>query len=70
MSNEMNNNNLEYIGNRDSRGRKQGFGIQKMKNGARFRGIFTDDKVTGWGIYEHRDGDIYQGEYVNDKTKG
>ena len=61
---------VEYIGGRDSQGLKQGFGIQKMRDGNRFRGIFTSDKVTGWGIYEHRDGDVYQGEYENDRTCG
>lgn len=60
----------EYIGVRDSRGYKQGFGIQKMKDGSVFRGIFTNDKVNGWGIYEHKDGDIYKGEYENDRTSG
>ena len=41
-----------------------------MRKGSRFRGIFTNDKVTGWGIYEHGDGDIYKGEYENDHTYG
>ena len=61
---------IEFIGSHDSRGHKQGFGIQKMKDGSRFRGIFTNDKVNGWGIYEHKDGDIYRGEYENDRTSG
>ena len=61
---------IEYIGKRDSHGLKQGFGIQKMRDGSKFKGIFTDDKVSGWGIYEHRDGDIYRGEYENDRTCG
>ena len=61
---------IEYIGAKDSRGLKQGFGIQKMRDGSRFRGIFTNDRVTGWGIYEHRDGDVYQGQYENDRTSG
>ena len=66
---ESGTNKIEYIGARDSRGLKQGFGIQKMQNG-KFRGIFTNDKVTGWGIYEHKDGDVYRGEYENDRTCG
>ena len=61
---------IEYIGARDSKGNKQGFGIQKMRDGSRFCGIFTDDKVNGWGIYEHKDGDVYRGEYENDRTSG
>ena len=67
---EVGTEKIEYIGVKDSRGLKQGFGIQKMQNGSRFRGIFTNDRVTGWGIYEHRDGDVYQGEYENDRTCG
>ena len=59
----------EYIGKRDSKGLKQGFGIHKMRNGSRFRGIFTNDKVTGWGIYDV-DGDIYKGEFKNDRICG
>ena len=70
MTTDMGSPEKEYIGVRDSRGYKQGFGIQKMKDGSVFRGIFTNDKVNGWGIYEHKDGDIYKGEYENDRTSG
>ena len=73
--NEYNIRNVEsegikYLGYLNSLGKKQGFGIQKMKDGSRFYGIFTNDKANGWGIYEHKDGDIYKGEYQNDKTYG
>ena len=61
---------VEYIGARDSKGNKQGFGIQKMADGSKFVGVFTNDKVNGWGIYHHKDGDVYKGEYINDKTNG
>ena len=60
----------EYIGTRDSKGNKQGFGIHKMRDGSKFRGIFINNKVNGWGIYEHKDGDVYRGEYENDRTSG
>ena len=60
----------EYIGGKDAKGNKQGFGIQKMRDGSRFRGMFSNDKANGWGIYEHKDGDMYQGEYQNDRTSG
>ena len=78
MTKYINENNIlniesvgkEYLDYRDSLGKKQGFGIQKMKDGSRFCGIFSNDKVNGWGIYKHKNGDIYRGQYVNDKTNG
>ena len=30
----------EFIGERDNKGNKNGFGIQKMKDGSKFRGIY------------------------------
>ena len=63
-------NKFDYIGMRDSHGNKSGFGIQKMPDGSRFRGIFSNDKANGWGIYEHKDGDSYRGQYENDRISG
>ena len=67
---DVGSSGIEYIGARDSRGNKQGFGIQKMKDGSIFHGIFTNGRANGWGIYEHKDGDMYKGEYQNDRTSG
>jgi len=50
MTTEMGSPEKEYIGVRDSRGYKQGFGIQKMKDGSVFRGIFINDKVSYMNI--------------------
>ena len=61
---------IEFIGQKDNKGNKIGFGIQKMRDGSKFRGVYINDKVNGWGIYEHKDGDIYRGEYQNDRTCG
>ena len=66
---EGNEEDSIYIGARDLQGKKQGFGI-KIFSGNKFKGIFTNDKVSGWGIYEHKDGDIFRGEYKDDKTNG
>ena len=63
-------NKNDYIGMRDSRGNKSGFGIQKIPDGSKFRGIFSNDKANGWGIYEHKDGDSYRGQYENDRISG
>ena len=70
ITTDMGSPGIEYIGTKNSKGNKQGFGIQKMRDGSKFRGIFNDDKANGWGIYEHKDGDIYKGEYENDRTNG
>ena len=40
----------EYIGNRDSIGKKHGFGIEQISNGNKFMGIFSHDKKKGWGL--------------------
>ena len=64
------NNGLVYIGSYNSRGFKQGFGIQKWPDGSIFRGIYADDKVTGFGIYEHSDGDVYKGQFIDDLANG
>jgi len=67
---QKNNNACIYIGNRDSLGRKTGFGIQKWDDGSKFSCIFNSDLVKGWGIFIHGDGDIYKGEYCNNITNG
>ena len=67
---EVNEENSIYIGARDLQGKKQGFGIRISSSGNKFKGIFTNDKVSGWGIYEHKDGDIFRGEYKDDETNG
>ena len=70
INNDNPDNQIIYIGRRDSRGLKQGFGIEKFPDGGKFRGIFTDNKLMGWGIFEHGDGDTYQGQYINNCTNG
>ena len=42
-------NNNEYIGNKDSMGKKQGFGLEVDYKGNKFIGIFSNDKKKGWG---------------------
>ena len=68
--NEENKLDTNYIGLRNSQGKKQGFGIKIFTSGDKFKGIFNNDKASGWGIYEHNSGDIYRGEYKDDKTNG
>ena len=67
---QKNNNSGMYIGNKDSLGKKNGFGIQKWEDGSKFSCIFDHEKVNGWGIFIHNNGDIYKGEYLNDRTNG
>ena len=59
-----------YIGALDSRGNREGFGIQSLPSGDRIRGVFTNDKLTVWGIFEHRGGDVFKGEYKDNITNG
>ena len=61
---------LNFIGSRDYKGLKQGFGIQKENNGDSFGGIFKNDKVSGWAIFKNNEGDIFKGEYLEDKIYG
>ena len=63
-------NRFDYKGNRDSKGNKYGFGIQKMPDGSQFSGMFSNNKFNGWGIYNYKDGDIFKGEFEEDRTSG
>ena len=58
------------MGNKDKDGKKFGFGIQKWRDGSKFKGNFIKDCATGWGIFYHADGDIYKGQFANDITNG
>lgn len=64
-----NNTNFEYFGERTN-GEKEGFGIQKWKDGAIYIGQFQANRAFGLGVFKHSDGDEYKGEFVNDRACG
>jgi hypothetical protein len=51
-------------------GEKEGFGIQKWKDGAVYQGLFNNNRANGLGIFKHSDGDEFKGEFVNDRAFG
>ena len=51
-------------------GKKNGFGIQKWKDGSKYKGNYVKDQAKGWGIFYHADGDVYKGEFAKDKIDG
>ena len=61
---------LSFIGKKDKFGNKNGFGIQKWKDGNIYEGNFINNKAEGWGIFYYSDGDMYKGSFENDITKG
>ena len=63
-------NTLDYIGNRDSKGQKTGFGIQKNPDGSKIIGQFSNDKLNGWSIFKSNDGVTFKGEYEDNRTSG
>jgi hypothetical protein len=65
----MSNTNFEYVGGKNN-GEKEGFGVQKWKDGAIYKGKFNKNRANGLGIFKHSDGDEYKGEFVNDRASG
>ena len=61
---------FDYMGGKDENGLKEGFGVQKWKDGSKYSGMFKQNKASGLGIFIHPDGDKYQGEFENDRANG
>lgn len=68
-ANFSSNQNFEYKGGRLN-GEKDGFGVQKWKDGAVYLGLFKSNRANGLGIFKHSDGDEYKGEFINDRACG
>ena len=62
--------NFSYNGELDENGNKQGFGLQKWKDGALYKGYFYENKANFLGIFNHSDGDVFEGEFKNDRAYG
>ncbi len=48
---------------------KEGLGVQEWPDGAKFIGMFVNDKAKGFGKFSHLHGD-YSGEFTNDRANG
>ena len=58
---------LGFIGNKNNKiGKKEGFGIQKWKDGSIYKGNFINGEADGWGIFYYSDGDIFKGQFAKD----
>ena len=64
------NENFEYVGQKNDDGTKQGFGLQKWKDGALYKGYFNQNKANGYGVFRHHDGDLFKGEFQKDRACG
>ena len=49
---------------------KEGFGLQEWSDGAKFVGVFLNDKANGFGKFSHLEGDDYSGEFLCDRANG
>ena len=67
---KVNKSEINYIGSKNSQGKKQGFGILVYSSGEKHKGTFIDDKASGWGIHEEKNGLIFRGEYKEGITRG
>ena len=46
---------------------RDGFGIQRWSDGARYEGQWKQNKAHGKGKFFHVDGDVFEGEWQYDK---
>ena len=67
--NSLKSNN--YIGNRDSNGYKDGFGIEQINTGSKYVGLFSQNKKNGWGkLYKSNSNEIFKCYFIDDKMNG
>lgn len=53
-----------------TKGVRHGFGVQIWPDGAKYRGMWVNNKAEGKGTFSHADGDEYEGEFRHDKSNG
>jgi hypothetical protein len=46
---------------------RDGYGVQRWSDGARYEGEWKNNKAHGKGKFFHVDGDIFEGEWQLDK---
>jgi len=68
----VNNQNTEYIGERNERGQRHGMGLLRFNTtpNAYYKGHWVEDKMEGHGEYCWGDGHRYVGEFKNNKQHG
>ena len=49
---------------------RDGFGIQVWPDGAKYEGLWLENKASGNGRFEHINGDVYDGDWLDDKANG
>ena len=60
----------EYTGEKDSLGRKHGFGVESDNNDYLYIGIFSHDMKEGLGILYNDRNESFKGYFKNDKKNG
>ena len=62
----------KYLGMKDHKKRKQGFGIILFEDKSEFKGIFVNDKASGNGMFidNGEEYSVYLGNYLNNSPKG
>jgi len=60
----------EYVGETSGKGKREGQGILKFKDGDLYEGGFKDGKMHGKGRYKLADGDVYEGTWVSGAKHG
>ena len=70
--NTLKNNNIyTYIGkNNSTNSLKEGFGIQKWKDGSKFIGYFKNDKSNDFGKFIDNENNFLSGNFIEDKLDG
>ena len=58
-----------YVGE-SVQGKRHGRGVFVYPDGARYEGMWENDRANGEGSLIHSDGDVYTGSFVNDKAHG
>ena len=54
----------------DDENTKEGYGVTKYVNGAKYQGLFHLNKKHGRGKLFFTDGTVYEGEWINDLYEG
>ena len=63
-------NGVEYEGEWNEDGEKDGKGVQVWVDGTLYEGYWLNGKANGKGRMIHADGDVYQGFFKDDKAHG
>jgi hypothetical protein len=61
---------LIYIGDRNEKYEKNGYGFLLLKNGDKYLGQFQNNNIHGYGILKTQSGVIYKGYFSNNKLNG